>query len=84
MGDGLTLEKLKIDERLRGVETHMEGNKITLHNIAESLTSLNLKVGIQNGRITKLENWKAYVLGGIGGVGGIFGIISLLISWIKH
>lgn len=84
MGDGLTLEKLKIDERLREVEKHISAETESRNNLIAVLQALVEKVGKQNGRIGKLENWKAYILGGIGGIGGLFGVTSLIITWIKH
>lgn len=83
MSDGLTLEKLKIDERLRNVETHMALSNQSLGVISELLKSLDARVAIQNGRVTKLENWKTYILGGIGAVGGVFAFIVTVLNWLK-
>jgi len=83
VSDGLTLEKLKIDDRLREVEVHMAENKTILHQMAETLTSLNLKVGIQNGRVTKLEGWKAWILGGVAMASVIFSASLAIITVIQ-
>lgn len=83
MSDGLTLEKLKIEERLRGVETHMALNNQSLIQISELLKSLDDRVAIQNGRVFKLESWKSYILGGVGATGGIFAFIVTILNWFK-
>lgn len=75
MEDKFTLEKLKIDERLRGVEVHMAGSVEVLKYIKEGIDSLNVKVGIQNGRVSKLEHDRAYVMGGCAVIGAIVGVI---------
>lgn len=75
MSDGLTLEKLKIDERLRDVEKHMSGNIKVLEGFTLALGELKEKVGKQNGRVGKLEAWRAGVL-------GMMGIIIFLIGKI--
>ncbi len=79
----LTLEKLKIDERLRAVEQGHAGNKVLLHTISESLTQLVSKVTIQNGRVSKLENWQSYLMGGVGAVGIIFSFVVLVVKALK-
>lgn len=35
----------------------------TARNTHEIVQNLDVKVGIQNGRVGKLENWKSFVLG---------------------
>ncbi len=65
MGDGLTLEKLKIDERLRAVESHIAAEAESRKNLIEVLQALVEKVGRQNGRIGKLEIWRGTIIGGM-------------------
>lgn len=84
MSDGLTLEKLKIDERLRAVENHIAEGNIIFKNLDNTLMGLSGKIGIQNGRINKLENWKSYIVGSMGAIGAIFGMVAVIISWTKH
>lgn len=84
MGSDLTLEKMKIDDRLRAVEVHIAGRNEMDKMTVVALNNLTEKVGKQNGRINKLENWKAYILGVAGAIGGFFGGVSLIIAWIKH
>lgn len=84
MGDGLTLEKLKIDERLREVEIHGATTNQILKDIDKSLVQLIEKVKTQNGRVTKLENWKTYILGGMGVMGGGVTLLGVAVSWFKH
>ncbi len=59
-----------------------EGMDSIRHSI-EELKQLLIK---QNGRITKLENWKSWVLGAAcaGAGGGGFAFISIMMGWIKH
>lgn len=80
MPEGLTLEKLKIDDRLREVELHMAANNITLKQISETLDKLDVKVGIQNGRVNKLENIKTYAAGAVGAIGGIFTFVYFIVD----
>ena len=77
MGDGLTLEKLKIAE---GLATNTEAIK----NMGETLVKLEAKVTIQNGKVNKLENIYSYAMGIIGTIGFIFGLIVVVLNWIKH
>lgn len=44
MSDGLTLEKMKIDERLRSVESHMAEAQEARKNIIGKLETLNVSV----------------------------------------
>ena len=55
-GEILTLEKLKIDERLRSLEISSAGKVEILKRIDGTLTELVANVKIQNGRVNKLEN----------------------------
>jgi hypothetical protein len=52
-----------------------------LKNIHEDILELNNKVGIQNGRIFKLEKWQAFILGGTALVGVIGAFLSLAVAW---
>lgn len=83
MSDGLTLEKLKIEERLRSVEQTLAGQNQTLSGIVTQLIELNNKVGIQNGRVRKLEDWKVYVFGGVCALSGIVGASVTVINLLK-
>lgn len=44
-----------------------------LEGIHTAVDALNVKVGIQNGRVSKLENWKYWIMGGL----AVIGIILL-------
>lgn len=72
-----TLEKLKIAENLA---TNTEAIK----NCTLILTKLEEKVGQQNGRIAKLENWRSYVLGGAGVLSGTITFVYFIVDKIKH
>lgn len=52
-----TLEKMKIDERLRSVENSSTTNSFILKEIHEMVKK-------QNGRVGKLEKWQSFVIGG--------------------
>ena len=66
-----------MDERRAGYGVIEE----RLKNIHEDILSLNIKVGIQNGRIFKLEKWQAFILGGTALLGTMGGIVSMAIIW---
>ncbi len=58
MGDGLTLEKLKIDERLRAVEAHMAESKPFRENLAAAIGRLEKSVESINTKIAPIEDLK--------------------------
>lgn len=58
MGDGLTLEKLKIDERLRAVEAHMAEAKPFRDNLTASIERLEKTVASINSKIEPIEDLK--------------------------
>lgn len=91
MNDGLTLEKLKIVEKLEKLEenmhtssVHIATTNLLLVNIDKTLTELKDAKVTQNGRISKLENWQAKILGALGVMGlGMPVIIYIVIKSIK-
>lgn len=82
--DGLTLEKLKINDRLIVLEIQNAAKMEILARIEKSVDGLVERVGIQNGRVSKLENWRSYVFGSMGALGGVCTVVALLIGWVKH
>lgn len=64
--DGITERR---DVSWREVTDHMEKTNVVLGELVD-------KVGKQNGRIAKLENWRSYMLGGIAVIVFIIGIIT--------
>lgn len=82
-GEILTLEKLKIDERLRSLEISSAGKVEILKRIDGTLTELVANVKIQNGRVNKLENKWHTVLGICTGVGFIVGTIITAVKLLK-
>ena len=93
MSDGLTLEKLKIEERLRSVEMQTArllshwmsefGGGNTPGNINVTLNKIEELIKEQNGRVKKLEEWKVYILGGICAISIIFSLIIAILTLIK-
>lgn len=73
----LTLEKMKIDERLRGVELHVAASNVIFTNLTKAIDALTEKIGNQNGRIGRLENDRAWVL-------GAFAVVLIAIKLIGH
>lgn len=55
----------------------MVNEKLSWINVA--IQELTKKVGIQNGRVGKLEQWKAYVLGCAAVSGFVLGVIFTII-----
>ena len=49
--------------------------------IHDDIIDLNTKVGIQNGRIFKLEKWQAFILGGVALLGVLGSIVTMAIIW---
>ena len=56
MGDGLTLEKLKIDERLRAVEAHMAESKPFRENILSAISRLESSVKSIDDKTAPIES----------------------------
>lgn len=65
----------QIMEYLIGIKESQAEVKAKQFATHEIVVKLEKKVGRQNGRITKLELWKSYLVGGSATVGIIFGII---------
>ncbi len=84
MSDGLTLEKLKVNDRLIELEKISAGSKEILEQISKDVALIHVKVGIQNGRVGKLENWQSWMYGGFAMVGFLFSMAAVLISYSKH
>lgn len=57
------------------VVSHIATTNQVLKDVDGSIRALDDKVGIQNGRILKLENWRSWILGGLTVVTFIAGII---------
>ena len=66
-----------MEERRQGYSVLEE----KLKNIHEDIVDLNNKVGIQNGRIYKLEKWQAFILGGVALIGVMGFFLSLAVIW---
>lgn len=60
---------------------YRDRDEITQKFQVENIESLKVKVGIQNGRIFKLEIWQAYILGGVGMLGVLGSMITMAIMW---
>lgn len=54
------------EDKWDSVISHMATTNAELKNMTEVMGELKEKVGKQNGRIAKLETWRAYILGAIG------------------
>lgn len=61
MGDDLTLEKLKIDERLREVELHMAEAKPVREEIAKSLVRMEKTLESVDGKLDSHEKRIAHI-----------------------
>lgn len=79
-GSELTLEKLEVAKRLVAVEITLAETNVHLETIAGILVELKDAKVIQNGRISKLENWKSYLVGGIGAIGGCMAFVYFVID----
>lgn len=44
---------------------------VKIDDIADDIVELKSRVGIQNGRVTKLENWRWFIVGAFAVVGFI-------------
>lgn len=61
----LTLEKLKIDERLRAVENHISAGNVIFENLTNAIKNLTINLAEQSKEIGKLKNDRAWALGGM-------------------
>lgn len=52
-----------------------------LKNISADIKELKNRVGIQNGRVFKLEKWQAFILGGVALLGVMGGMLSIAVIW---
>lgn len=57
------------------IVSHMATVNQKLDAISKDIGDLNTKVGIQNGRVRKLEDWKLTVVGVGAGVGAVVGFM---------
>ena len=62
----------------------MASAKDRLDAIHNDIIELNKKVGIQNGRIFKLEKWQTFVFGICAAAGFITTLFGIIPLWLKH
>lgn len=77
----------KVDHLQSYIESEFGGHGLngqaTEGNTTRQLREISTRVAIQNGRVSKLENWRSYVIGIGGACGGILTLLTLLVAWIK-
>lgn len=76
-----------MDERRESnieMRVFMASAKDKLDGIHSDIVALNAKVGIQNGRIFKLEKWQSFVFGGCAFMGVLMTLASVISMWLKH
>ncbi len=73
--------KRELDEHFKDINARFDKQDIVLREIKDTGKATDTKVGIQNGRVAKLETWKTgLIMAGIAVV-FLFGIIMSLIVY---
>ncbi len=76
--------KRELDEHFNDMKERFNRQDVALAKIDKKATDIDTKVGIQNGRVGKLETkWNSVVIGGIVGMALIGTIITLVVYSFK-